>query len=718
MAMFEHEDIPEFYRPKLKLLVSDYLLHRSASKLVTETARLLGSDLTALLLRKLAEFLVDAQDIFVAIDEHGQTDCSLVVTTSSTGAEILDLRDGHGDMLPPIRSTSDLRSLLSNPQSAEKALISLTVSWTSCVMELLQLETRNPPSNDQKRQCFRHLRFLSKEHGVLPASFYLHDIIRQSDRALSGGTFCDVWQGHWQGQLVCLKVLRLFSTPEHRAKTIKQFCRESLVWKQLNHPSVLPLLGVNTELFAPGFCLVSPWMSHGNLLTFLEKNPKHDRLKAMLEVAQGMEYLHSFDPPVVHADIRGANILVTDKLVCCLADFGLARVAESQVFTTTTSLNAGTVRWMAPEVLLPCGHIEIQPQRDVYAFGCTVLEVFTAKPPFHQYPHDITVSTMVITGRRPQRPAEILSDGLWRLVEQCWAAGAVDRPTSQCIVSSLQRLKDEEEAIESSTAPGDSCSSTSPLSITPTSSPTLTTSPVPSLLDDCQEERSDSDVDTPSNSPQHSHLESALGQRVTPTKRHSQCTTRWAIPPRVLLVDDDPFSLKLSSKYLQIVGCMVDVAADGISAYNKMNLEKYDLVLMDIAMPKLDGASATSLIRKADSFRKFDHITPIISMTSNLKPDEIMTYYSSGMNDVLPKPFTKQDLLNVLEKHLMHLKVAADSPSDSNSAPTIVASPETCDEDASAIGLSEKQYDVILQNIVNLVPLPHTCDPPRLPQVI
>ncbi len=60
-------------------------------------------------------------------------------------------------------------------------------------------------------------------------------------------------------------------------------------------------------------------------------------------------------------------------------------------------------------------------------------------------------------------------------------------------------------------------------------------------------------------------------------------------------------------------------------------------------MPKLDGVSATSLIRQ------FDHMTPIISMTSNSKPNEIIKYYSSGMNDILPKPFTKDGLLEMLE---------------------------------------------------------------------
>ncbi|KAG6830555.1 hypothetical protein H0H87_007663 [Tephrocybe sp. NHM501043] len=133
--------------------------------------------------------------------------------------------------------------------------------------------------------------------------------------------------------------------------------------------------------------------------------------------------------------------------------------------------------------------------------------------------------------------------------------------------------------------------------------------------------------------------------------RRSTFVPGWAVPPKVLLVDDDVVSRKLGSKFLQVFGCTIDLAVDGVSAVNKMNLEKYDLVLMDIVMPKLDGVSATSMIRQ------FDPMTPIISMTSNSKPNEIMTYYSSGMNDILPKPFTKEGLLDMLEKHLMHLKV-------------------------------------------------------------
>ena len=60
-------------------------------------------------------------------------------------------------------------------------------------------------------------------------------------------------------------------------------------------------------------------------------------------------------------------------------------------------------------------------------------------------------------------------------------------------------------------------------------------------------------------------------------------------------------------------------------------------------MPKLDGPSATSLIRQ------FDLRTPIVSMTSASKPNEIMNYYSHRMNDILPKPFTKECFIEMLE---------------------------------------------------------------------
>jgi len=88
----------------------------------------------------------------------------------------------------------------------------------------------------------------------------------------------------------------------------------------------------------------------------------------------------------------------------------------------------------------------------------------------------------------------------------------------------------------------------------------------------------------------------------TPTTirvRRSTFVPGWAVPPRVLLVDDDAVSRRLSSKFLQVFGCMIDVAVDGVGAVNKMNLEKYDLVLMVSAIFSLFlrcGRELTELI--------------------------------------------------------------------------------------------------------------------------
>ena len=103
----------------------------------------------------------------------------------------------------------------------------------------------------------------------------------------------------------------------------------------------------------------------------------------------------------------------------------------------------------------------------------------------------------------------------------------------------------------------------------------------------------------------------------------------WAVPPKILLVDDDAVYRNMSSKFLQVFGCEADVAVDGFSALDKVNMEKYDLILMDVVMPNLDGISATNMIRQ------FDLATPIISMTSNIHSNDIMHYFNSGIFPIL-----------------------------------------------------------------------------------
>ncbi|KAI9253146.1 hypothetical protein BY458DRAFT_493256 [Sporodiniella umbellata] len=145
----------------------------------------------------------------------------------------------------------------------------------------------------------------------------------------------------------------------------------------------------------------------------------------------------------------------------------------------------------------------------------------------------------------------------------------------------------------------------------------------------------------------------------------------WTTPPRVLLVDDDSVYRDVSGRMLTIMKCSVEFAKDGLEALEKLNTSKYDLILMDIMMPNMDGITTTRNIRR------FDSITPVVSMTSNFTQANIMEYISIGMNDILPKPFSKNILYDILEKHCAHLKLPT---SYSATTPTGTTTPLLIDE--------------------------------------
>ncbi|KAE9387929.1 kinase-like protein [Gymnopus androsaceus JB14] len=246
-------------------------------------------------------------------------------------------------------------------------------------------------------KCLRTLRQLSVSYKILPRSLVICNVNQDGRHAVGGGGFADIYRGTMGERPVCLKVLRLVmeQDEETRDKIRKEFCKEALIWRQLKHPNILPLLGVNAELFSPSFCLISPWMENKDIITYLKNNPNRNRHTVLSEVAAGLYYLHSRNPPILHGDIRGANILVTNDLCCCLADFGLTLIiSDSQTLSnaTTSAMTKGTTRWMAPELIIPnnsAGKAPNNTSRDVYAFGCTVLEV-TLSFPNHKGPKILT----------------------------------------------------------------------------------------------------------------------------------------------------------------------------------------------------------------------------------------------------------------------------------------------------------------------------------------
>ena len=118
-------------------------------------------------------------------------------------------------------------------------------------------------------------------------------------------------------------------------------------------------------------------------------------------------------------------------------------------------------------------------------------------------------------------------------------------------------------------------------------------------------------------------------------------------PLYVLLVEDHILNQKLALTYLTNFGLIVDLAENGLEAIEKFKTKLYDLVLMDIQMPVLDGYHAALQIR-----RDLKSTVPIIAMTANIMADEREKCYSFGMNDYLSKPFKEVDLYNIVNQYI------------------------------------------------------------------
>ncbi len=116
---------------------------------------------------------------------------------------------------------------------------------------------------------------------------------------------------------------------------------------------------------------------------------------------------------------------------------------------------------------------------------------------------------------------------------------------------------------------------------------------------------------------------------------------------RVLLVEDDPINQEIALVLLEEVGLVVDVAQDGVQALEYIRQWDYDLILMDMQMPRMDGLSATRAIRQGGSRSA---TVPIIAMTANVFEDDGCKCMAAGMNDFIAKPFEPECMYAVILK--------------------------------------------------------------------
>ena len=119
----------------------------------------------------------------------------------------------------------------------------------------------------------------------------------------------------------------------------------------------------------------------------------------------------------------------------------------------------------------------------------------------------------------------------------------------------------------------------------------------------------------------------------------------------ILLAEDNEINQKLALSILNKLGYRVDVAANGKEAVKALETSAYDVVLMDVRMPEMDGLEATRLIRDSHS-NVLNHDIPIIAVTASAIKGDRERFLNAGMNDYISKPIDSEKLLETIGKYV------------------------------------------------------------------
>ncbi|VFQ63245.1 unnamed protein product [Cuscuta campestris] len=163
-----------------------------------------------------------------------------------------------------------------------------------------------------------------------------NDEIRWEDISLKEeigqGSFGTVYRGIWNGSDVAVKVYR---GQEFSEGTLLDYKKEIDLMKRLRHPNVLLFMGAVSS--QEKLAIITEFLPRGSLFKTLHKNSQHldirRCLRMALDVARGMNYLHTRNPPIVHRDLKSSNLLVDKSWTVKVGDFGLSKLKNATLLS-------------------------------------------------------------------------------------------------------------------------------------------------------------------------------------------------------------------------------------------------------------------------------------------------------------------------------------------------------------------------------------------------
>jgi response regulator RpfG family c-di-GMP phosphodiesterase len=395
---------------------------------------------------------------------------------------------------------------------------------------------------------------------------------------------------------------------------LSRFLVEMRAIAQLHHPNIIAAMDAGKAVSPdPGAAslryFVMEYVSGKDLEGYVKDHGPLDPTKAcdlVHQVASALAEVHKYD--LVHRDIKPSNVLVTPEEQAKLLDFGLARNFATRL--TEPGMALGTIDFMAPEQARDASKVDIRA--DIYGLGGTLFWCLTGKLPF---PAEGSIVEDLVK-RMSQPPPSVrtyrpeVSAELDELVQRMMAVNPEDRfPTPEALMHALLPFL-KPEAREYLVLAGDQAA---------------------------VEQR-------------------ALVQEEQAPRKH-----------RVLIIDDEQAIRSFCRHILQGGGIECDEAPDGEAGLAMLGAQPYDVVLLDVDMPKMTGPEVLRRVREAPPC---PHLK-VLMFSGRATADDMAQQLLAGADDYLTKPFSliqlrgrvkaalrlkeAQDRTEVLNKHLLRV---------------------------------------------------------------